>query len=158
MTVWPSVRNHAVSTWRAVVPRPRLAISWERPVLIMAAFAYVVVLVLIHLHVQGQTVRLQAETLRLEQELQRSRERQALLMKALIPPVAEVSAYQAEVPDWQPLALAPVISEPGSPADRGEPSSSASEEPPPLAYMSAWFEVFHLGRVSEPMLASASDR
>lgn len=153
MTVWPTVRGELSSTWRAIVPRPRLAVSWERPFLLMAAFAYVVVLLLIYLHVQGQTMALQAQTLQLQEALQRSYERQALLTKAVVPPVDAVAQATRDVPGMGVLAPAADDREvPPAFAD-GRPHNAAKSSAAP--YHRAWLQRFHLSLGRDDSLASS---
>lgn len=153
MTVWPTVRSELSSTWRAIVPRPRLAVSWERPVFLMAAFAYVVVLLLIYLHVQGQTMALQAETLRLQEALQRSYERQALLTKAAVPPVDEVAKAEQDMPSVG--TLVPVASGPDVRSPVAETPPTAEVDRPAIPYSKAWLQQFHLVAGEESFLVTS---
>ncbi len=105
MTVWTPTRTRNISSWRAVVPRSRLAMDLERPLLVLIALIYIVMLILVYLHVLGQTAAIKAATVQLEAELRRLEEEVALATYEAVPSVQEIAETSMALPQQVPVIV-----------------------------------------------------
>ncbi len=137
MTFWTSTRTSDPVTWRAVVPRARVAVNLERPILVLIALLYVVVLIVLYLYVLGETAAIKAATLQMEVELARLEEDIALRTQEAVLPIEEIAAVSETLPEEVPVIIDTAA--PSPPSRVGDTAVTKEEQ---QTYWRAWLTRF----------------